>query len=259
MSFSILETVDDGISRLTTAQLLPLLAVAIGIQLVSVIGTQSQLAAQREQFADDPLLADLVPETLPLALEIPLGVALLLWLVAALVAVTVSLVAIRAFVAVTQTGESWLQLDSLLRGTVSALAVLIILGIVVPLGLVAFVLPGLFLITVFLVTLPAIAIERKSALDSLRRSYELTTGHRLRVFGVFLVTLLGFFGISFFGNIGFLLFGPGSLLAEVLSVAFSTIAWLFVLAALTSTFDQLEALAATQAEKWDGTDEELLP
>ncbi len=259
MALSLSKTVDDGLSRLASKRMLPLVCAAILVQLVSVIGTQSQLAMQREQFGDDPLLADLVPEALPLAFEMPLGVAIGAWLLALIAAVTISIVAFRAFVAIETPGEPLLQTDGLVRGTVSGVAAVVLLSIFVTVGLIALIVPGLIIATLLLFTLPYVAAERTNALEAMARSYRLTQGSRLRVFGVLVILVVGFFSISLLGTIAFVLFGTGSVAGEVINISFSAVAWLFVLAALASAFEQLEEHHATREEKWDGIDDELLP
>lgn len=66
----------------------------------------------------------------------------------------------------------------------------ILKGIAVAIGLIAFVVPGLFLLTIWAVTGPAIVIERKGAIDAFGRSRELVKGDGWPVFGVIVVVFL---------------------------------------------------------------------
>jgi hypothetical protein len=61
-------------------------------------------------------------------------------------------------------------------------------GIGIALGLIALVVPGLFLLTIWAVIAPVIVVERRSALDSFGRSRELVRGHGWTVFGIVLIT-----------------------------------------------------------------------
>ena len=67
------------------------------------------------------------------------------------------------------------------------IGVTIVASICAVLGLVALVVPGLFLITVWWVAVPAAVVERTGVFASLGRSYALTRGHRWQVFGVIMI------------------------------------------------------------------------
>jgi uncharacterized membrane protein len=57
------------------------------------------------------------------------------------------------------------------------------------LGLILLIVPGIILYTMWLVAVAACVVERTGPWRSLRRSQELTKGHRWKVFGLFLVLL----------------------------------------------------------------------
>jgi uncharacterized membrane protein len=58
------------------------------------------------------------------------------------------------------------------------------------LGLILLIVPGLILYTMWLVAVAACVVEQTGPWRSLRRSQELTKGHRWKIFGLFLVLLL---------------------------------------------------------------------
>jgi len=70
------------------------------------------------------------------------------------------------------------------------LAVGILAGIAIALGLVLLIVPGLILLTIWAVIVPAIVIERIGVFDSFGRSRNLVRGNGWRVFGVILVVFL---------------------------------------------------------------------
>jgi hypothetical protein len=107
----------------------------------------------------------------------------------------------------------------------------ILAGLGIALGFVLLVLPGLFLLTRWIVVTPVVVLEGKGATDSLRRSWELVRGHGWPVFGVLVVTLLiGMVGqILFLGIFAFL---PdflqnwlGGLVANSLVTPFLALSW----------------------------------
>ena len=64
----------------------------------------------------------------------------------------------------------------------------ILVGLSVGLGTVAFIIPGVILMVLLAMTIPACAFESLGILDSMKRSVELTKGYRLPIFGLYLIT-----------------------------------------------------------------------
>jgi hypothetical protein len=82
----------------------------------------------------------------------------------------------------------------LLRAAAPFVLPLIGLGIVfwvcVGIGLFLLIIPGLLLLTIWWVCVPALILERRGVFDSLSRSYEMVRGNALPVFGVAAVVIL---------------------------------------------------------------------
>jgi hypothetical protein len=108
-----------------------------------------------------------------------------------LVATTLFTGMVVELVADVQDGRRDASPRQLLRAVVPVLNQLIIVGLVAGLGIVvglfAFVVPGLILITVWSVAAPVVVLERPPGLRALRRSRELVSGNGWRVFGVIFV------------------------------------------------------------------------
>src|SRR5690349_7931724 len=62
----------------------------------------------------------------------------------------------------------------------------IVAGLLIGIGIVLFVIPGLYLLTIWAVIAPAIVLERKGVFESFTRSHQLVKGDGWRVFGVIL-------------------------------------------------------------------------
>ena len=73
------------------------------------------------------------------------------------------------------------------------LGLTIVVGILVSIGLVFFIIPGIILGLVWFVAVPVLIIEDKGVFDSMSRSGELTKGNRWRIFGLGLVVYIGVF------------------------------------------------------------------
>ena len=118
---------------------------------------------------------------------------------------------------------------------VRRLVPLIVVGILcyllVVVGFVLLVVPGVILGCALAVAIPAVVVERPGVLGAIRRSFALTKGKRFAIFVAFLVFLMVLMGVTMVG--GFLLpqltasFSPmlGTWLGLAVNVAFGTLLW----------------------------------
>jgi len=181
--------------------------------------------------------------TLQFALGGPLwlqGIAVL----ACLLALSyLSIVAVRTFVA--EARDSF-PADAFTDGIVWALVNLAVGGIVFSLlywiGLVALLVPGLFVLVSFVFMPIYVAAEGENFVDALRHSWGLATGNRLEIFALLLVLMAvgGLFG----GIIGFgsamvaVAGGPSGLFSVLVSVMIAPVS-LYGLAVTTDAYTQL--------------------
>ncbi len=121
------------------------------------------------------------------------GLALLALLIK-LVATTLFTGMVVRLVADVQDGRRDSSPTELLNAATPVLGKLILVGLAagigVVVGLVAFLIPGLILITVWFVAAPVVVLERPPGLQALRRSRELVRGNGWPVFGVLAVLFL---------------------------------------------------------------------
>ena len=78
-----------------------------------------------------------------------------------------------------------------------AILVIIVAAIVIAVGLVLLVVPGIIAAVVLWVTLPAAVIERPGVMASLSRSAALTKGHRWEIFGILVVLVVAQVALGF--------------------------------------------------------------
>ncbi len=76
------------------------------------------------------------------------------------------------------------------------IGITIVASIGAGLGIILLIVPGLMLMTMWWVAVPAAVIERTGVLDSLRRSAALTRGYRWRVFAIVVVIYIGQFVVD---------------------------------------------------------------
>lgn len=72
----------------------------------------------------------------------------------------------------------------------------ILLGLAIAIGLALLIVPGLFLLTIWIAVIPAIVLENRRIGESFGRSRELVRGHGWNVFGVIVLTFLILIGIG---------------------------------------------------------------
>jgi hypothetical protein len=73
----------------------------------------------------------------------------------------------------------------------------ILLALGIGIGLVAFIVPGLVLLTIWLLVLPAIVLEDRGIGEAFGRSRALVRGYGWSVFGVIVLTVVLFLGVGF--------------------------------------------------------------
>ena len=88
------------------------------------------------------------------------------------------------------------SLNVVLRRFLPIVGTAFVAKVLILLGFALLIIPGLILYTVWFVGLPACVVERLGPLTSLRQSWELTDGHRWKVFGLALLLSIASLGSS---------------------------------------------------------------
>jgi hypothetical protein len=175
--------------------------------------------------------------TLPVSVPVAAVVA-----VAALLAATVvSVVAVRTFVAGERSG---VPRRALTDGTAFAVANVlvggVVFGLVVLVGLVLFVVPGIVAYVGLLFMLHYVAVENDNFVTAMRRSWRLTSGDRIRLFLLVVVLLAVVFLVSVVANAAFgLALSPAGGVAGLLVALVNVVSTLYLLAVLSDAFVQL--------------------
>ena len=72
----------------------------------------------------------------------------------------------------------------------------IVVGILVGIGLIFFIIPGIILALMWIVSTPAMMVENKGVFDSMSRSSELTKSNRMRILGVGILLIVAYIVIA---------------------------------------------------------------
>jgi hypothetical protein len=117
------------------------------------------------------------------------------------------------------------------RRAIPLLVVGVLCYLVVALGTVLLLVPGVYLACALAVAIPAVVVERPGLVGAMKRSFALTKGKRFSVFVVFLVMFLVAMGVAMFASVALPMltasFSPmlGTLVGAVVNLVFGTLLW----------------------------------
>jgi hypothetical protein len=128
----------------------------------------------------------------------------------------------------------------------------VLAGIGIGIGLILFIAPGLYLLTLWALIVPTIVLEDRSAGESFSRSSALTAGHRWAVLGVAVVTLIASGIVSGIVSAIFAAVLPdllgvwlGDLVAHCVTTPFLALAWTVMFFDLRRAAEPSPAAAAS--------------
>jgi hypothetical protein len=125
------------------------------------------------------------------------------------------------------------------------LGVAIVAGVAIGIGFILIVIPGLILLTLWSVAVPAAVLEQHGVIESLGRSRALVRGYGWTVFGVILITFLVDFVVSLI--LGALFSGLSTDVAHYVgNIVTTTVLTPFVSATWTCMYFRLRALHETE-------------
>lgn len=197
MSLNIGSALSEGLDRALSRNGLVLFLLTGVVGLISVALSQTQLRSQVEtlgaanpellrQLQELPFAAGQFTPPFPLALPISGTLAQVLSLLMAFPNEIVLLIAARTFVS-DQTGGLFEPTRNLPLAVLNAVIGGIVVIVLVSIGTLLLVVPGLFLAVSFLFFREEVAVEDKNLIDAITDSYALVKGDRFAVFGLMLV------------------------------------------------------------------------
>jgi hypothetical protein len=268
MSLRIGEALSEGVRRTFTRDGLVLAIVFVLIGIVTALATQTIVAevidgaieALRAESGTAP--NDFSPDEIdrietalegqvPLALPISPLVAGLLLVLTGVLAEAANLVAIRAFFAESGRALSGeLVRRNIVVATLNGVVGGIVVSIVVGIGLLFLVVPGILFAIAFLFLRQEIAVEDESFVGAMASSWQLTKGDRLELFALVLGVIVL---VTVVSTVVPILLGVVSPLVNVvISVLLGGVTAVFGTATITRAYAQLHADRA--AVRRDGTD-----
>lgn len=268
MSLRIGEALSEGVRRTFTRDGLVLAIVFVLIGIVTALATQTIVAevidgaieALRAESGTAP--NDFSPDEIdrietalegqvPLALPISPLVAGLLLVLTGVLAEAANLVAIRAFFAESGRALSGeLVRRNIVVATLNGVVGGVVVSIVVGIGLLFLVVPGILFAIAFLFLRQEIAVEDESFVGAMASSWQLTKGDRLELFALVLGVIVL---VTVVSTVVPILLGVVSPLVNVvISVLLGGVTAVFGTATITRAYAQLHADRA--AVRRDGTD-----
>jgi len=107
------------------------------------------------------------------------------------------------------------------------IGVSILVGLIIGIGTVLFIVPGIIAAVMLWVAIPVAVVERPGVIESLKRSAGLTKGHRWTIFGILvvvtivLVIIMGILSMVLLSAAGFTVYSIGLWILQALYSAFS--------------------------------------
>jgi hypothetical protein len=120
-------------------------------------------------------------------------------------------------------------------------------GLGIALGLVLLIVPGLILLTWWIVIIPVIVLEERSAGEAFSRSRELVRGHGWNVFGVIVLTILLVIAFQIVLSL-FLIPVSDWLRSFISNLVSGTVVTPFIVLVWTTLYYRLRAAKETPAE-----------
>ncbi|WP_251343748.1 hypothetical protein [Haloplanus halophilus] len=231
MSLDIPAAIEDGLSRLPTRVAAILFVAYLVVGVLSTVASQTVGLAvmERLQAMLDPANAPpggpgaMSGGASPLALDVGLAVAAVLFLAQIVVAQALGVVTIRTFVSSARREFP----DSLSRRfgwvVVNALVAGFVVNVLIFVGGIFLIIPGIYLAVALYFVQFEVIVEDKNVVDALRDGWALTSGRRLHVF----LLLLVIFAIGLASAV------PAYLLGMVNAPALAVVAVSVVLGAVT--------------------------
>ncbi len=272
MSLDISKVLGESLERAFSRNGLILMAGVYLATLIGMIGFSSAMVDSLDSFwqelvAENPEFADLFDgpeELLPLALDLPSSVSLLLVLTSIVASVVLLAVAIRVFHAdLRDELPAEIVFDNLAWVAVNLFVGGIIFGIFWILGLILLIIPGIVIFVFLIYYLAAIAVEDRNFIDGFARSVSVTRGQRIKVFLLFLAVFVISFAVGItFGLVGAFAHFVEPVLGELIELIAQTILTVYFAAVVAVSYQQLTApdqSAETKADAEEDFFEEFTP
>lgn len=237
MGVQIRRALSSGASKTLTKAGLTFVVV-LGVMQIALIATTNRLTEAFLASLDLPSGAAQTSTSVPMSLPVSATVAGVLAVVILLAFQVITIVLIRVMAADEQTitRESytrkmgWVFLNSIAGS--------IIISILTSIGFVLLVIPGLFLTMSLLFTVIYIADEDENFINGIQDSWNLASGNRWRLFGLYLIVIIGFMIVSFAS--GFVL-PAASVASSIVTAVLTTIMVVYLMAVLTDVYRQLRS------------------
>ncbi|MFB6223345.1 MAG: hypothetical protein ABEH86_06700 [Haloarcula sp.] len=180
-----------------------------------------------------------IASALPLTVDIPIAVAGAGLAVGMVVSLYLTIVTFRTFV--TGTRDRFPEgafTRNIPRAMVNSLIGGLVYGLLMFIGSLLFVIPGIFAYVVFIFTMPYIVVADQNFIAAFKESYRLTEGNRLALFGLLVIVIAasGFIG-GIAGLVGALALSPPA--SQLVTVVIQAPVSLYSTAVIAVAFEQL--------------------
>ena len=244
MSLDIPAALENGLSRIPTRVAAILFVAYLAVGAISTVAAQTLSLAVVDAL-QTAVPADATAPTTPgmgggaLALDVGLPVAAALFLAQVVLAQVVGVVGIRTFVSDARTSFPTGLTSHLPWVVVNALVAGFVVNVLIGLGTILLVIPGIYLAVALYFVQFEVIVEEKNAIDALRTGWELTKGERLGVF-LLLVVIFAIGLASAVPSVALGFVGAPALLTVAVSIVAGAVAGLLSVAIGARAYVQLK-------------------
>lgn len=248
MSLDIGEAIQKGLDRALNQNSAILMGLFFVVSLISQVFGDTSMRNFLQRGDLGPFFQDLVEqfsiaELTPLALDIPQEVVAAGGMITALLSLIITIGTVRAFLKDGELNvETGYFTDNILWILANVIAGAIVFGLIVSAGLVAFVIPAVFLFVSLFFWSFYVIDQDLNFLEALKSAWRDTKGNRLMTFALLIIVFIGngVFNTVVGGLLRFLgSLAGGSAVGSIIGLVPSAIAMVFTWAIFTEAYKQL--------------------
>lgn len=266
MSLDVGGTLRTGLDRLQSRNGALLIGAFVVVSAVGNVALDSAALVLQELAEEVAVEAGEEPpeaiseEAIPLAFELSGSVILLLGLVWLLGWATLSIITVRVMATEhTTTIPDDLLSRRLAAATINELFARIVIWVLVGIGFLFLIVPGIFLAIAFYFARPLIAIEDRNAIDAMVESWRLSAGDRFTILALLAGAVAIYAAITIVGSLGSAVLSGFPVAAAIVAIVVGAVANVFWLAVMARAFVQLrepdeDEPAEPDAEQWNDPD-----
>lgn len=250
MDLDVSRAIKEGVERTISKHGLILVMTFVVVSVIGNIGFDSATIVLYDmllEMGEEPLTP--IPEDgVPFAMALPGSAIMLLILLWVVGWIATSVITMRVMTtSVDEPATSDTIVDRLTVATMNELLARIVIFVAIGIGLVVFVIPGVFFAICFYFARPLIAVDDRNFIDAMSESWAMSKGNRFEIFILLIGAGVLYIMIILPGFVAAALFGTMPVAAAIIYLLVSAVATVFWLSVMARAY--VQAVAPTETEE----------